>query len=95
MSEQKALARRLDGLRRELDECAEWLGRIAKDVEPGEHELQLGGVTEIAAMLGVKTDTIQKWRARGIMPEPVAQLSCGAIWLTKDVEQWAARRAAA
>jgi predicted DNA-binding transcriptional regulator AlpA len=94
MSEQQALAKKLVSLQRELDECAEWLGRIAKAV-PEPEQLALVGASEAATLLGVKANTIQQWRKRGILPEPVAKLACGPIWREQDIKQWAARRAAA
>ena len=93
MNEQKKLAQRLDRARRELDECAETLARIARDVETIDRtKLDLVGTKEFASMAGLDTATIATYATRGTLPEPVAALACGRIWNRTDVEGWIKKR---
>jgi predicted site-specific integrase-resolvase len=46
------------------------------------------GVAEVADMLGVKRDTVDKWLFRGLL-EPRWRLVAGPIFERADVEQWA------
>ena len=51
--------------------------------------LDLVGLAEIGAMLGVSRQRVdQLARSKGF-PEPVATISAGRIWLRDEVEQWA------
>jgi hypothetical protein len=87
------LQTRLRRIRRELDECAEQVERLAAAIPAPEHP-QLVSTGEIVAMLGVKAVTVRAWKARGLLPAPVAELSAGTIWLRADIENWARERAA-
>jgi predicted DNA-binding transcriptional regulator AlpA len=49
---------------------------------------ELMGPTEIAAMFGVSTQLVNQWRKAAAFP-PAAELSCGRIWLRRDILQWA------
>lgn len=93
----KRVAAQLQRARRELDEAAEWLDRIASEVLASETPpaaVELLGSRELADYLGLQPGTIVKYRQRGTLPEPVAVLACGPIWLKQDVERWASQRAA-
>jgi predicted DNA-binding transcriptional regulator AlpA len=59
---------------------------------PKKKQLDLVGVTEIAAMLGVSRQRIdQLIRTHPDFPRPVAELVAGRIWLRPDIETWARR----
>ena len=89
MNEQKKLAQRLDRARRELDECAETLARIARDVETIDRtKPDLVGQKEIAAMAKMNPSTLGVYISRGKLPEPVAVLACGRIWNRADIASW-------
>lgn len=49
----------------------------------------LVGVAEIASRLDVTKATVSTWRARGLLPRPVAVLGCGPIWSWPQVSAWA------
>jgi hypothetical protein len=96
MSEQKNLAKRLREARRELDEVAEYLERIATDIsETTPVELELVGQAEAAALLGITSNTFAVYVSRGLVPEPVARLACGRVWLRSQIAAWDRRRNAA
>jgi predicted DNA-binding transcriptional regulator AlpA len=46
------------------------------------------GQAEVAEMAGTKSSTVGVWVTRGKLPEPVAALACGKIWLRSDIEAW-------
>lgn len=50
----------------------------------------LVGLTEIAERLGVSRQRVDQLRRRPDFPEPVAKLSAGLIWESRDVEAWIA-----
>jgi predicted DNA-binding transcriptional regulator AlpA len=51
------------------------------------------GVTEIAARLGVKPNTVSIWRIRhATFPAPIVELSMGAVWYWPDIDAWAEKR---
>ena len=50
---------------------------------------QLVGVREAAGALGVKSNTIHKWRERHpSFPEPLVMLSTGPVWWLPDLDAW-------
>jgi predicted DNA-binding transcriptional regulator AlpA len=55
-------------------------------------QLVLVGIAEIARLAGVEKNTVYVWYRRGLMPEPLAQLSCGRIWSKHDIDAWLAGR---
>jgi predicted DNA-binding transcriptional regulator AlpA len=57
----------------------------------GQLTLDLVGVTEIAEMFGMNRVTISKWRQKGILPDPDAELTKRPLWLRSTIEQWAAK----
>ena len=91
----KQLATRLRKVRRELDECAEWVERLAAevDVEPAP-EVELLGMSEAAEASGLQYRTFQQRYTRGTAPAPIAMLACGPIWARDDIVRWAKRAAA-
>ncbi|HRD59943.1 MAG TPA: DNA-binding protein [Nocardioides sp.] len=52
-------------------------------------KMDLMGVTEIAAMLGVSGQRVSQLSRTRAFPEPVAELAAGRVWLRADVEKWA------
>jgi len=61
---------------------------LAARVESRE-PIALVGSHEAMALLGVKRDTFYSLRHRGNLPEPVAELACGPVWRTEDIEAYA------
>lgn len=56
-------------------------------------KLDLVGVAEIAALLGITRQRVNQLVAqREDFPEPVAHLSAGRIWRRDDVARWAEHR---
>jgi len=54
---------------------------------------RLIGTREAAQLLGVRpSNFVRDWAARPDFPRPVAELSSGRVWLTADVERYAAKR---
>ncbi len=51
-------------------------------------QLDLMGVREIAARLGVSRSRARQLALERSFPEPAAQLGMGKVWLTADVEAW-------
>ena len=87
MSQRERLAAQLQRVRKELDEVAGQVDGLAKALaEPEPVVLDLVGQAEIGEMVGVKSSTIGVWVTRGKLPEPVATLACGRVWLRGDVE---------
>ena len=76
---------RLRAIRRELDEVAEHIERLAA---ASPDAIELVGLAEVAVLAGVGRGLVKSWRHRGNMPEPVAELACGTIWLKADIEEW-------
>jgi predicted DNA-binding transcriptional regulator AlpA len=50
---------------------------------------ELVGTVEIASMLGVSRQRVDKLSRTDSFPEPVAVLAVGRIWRRQDVETWA------
>lgn len=51
------------------------------------------GVSEVAARLGVKPNTVIVWRRRHAdFPEPLVQLAAGPIWWAADIDAWSGSR---
>lgn len=46
-------------------------------------------IAEIASRLGVKKDTVNKWRQRGLLPVPTFELAVGPVWEWAYVKRWA------
>lgn len=47
------------------------------------------GTVEIAARLGVKRETVDKWRTRDLLPAPRWTVGGRPAWDWVDVERWA------
>ena len=47
------------------------------------------GNVEIAALLGVKIQTVHVWRTRGALPPPDYTLSSTPVWFRKTIVEWA------
>jgi len=57
---------------------------------PAVSELELMGVAEVCALLGVSKQRVdQLVRTHLDFPRPVAQLAAGRIWLRADILKWA------
>ncbi len=67
-------------------DIAAW-ARPQGDVPP----LDVVGPQEVADRLGVQRATVDRWRQRGVLPEPTWQLAGGPVWLWGDVAAWARR----
>lgn len=93
MSEMQTRATSLRNVQRELDEAAEWIGRLADDLgSQAPTKLDLVGLAEVVEMTGINRSTVKAYKQRGQMPEPVAELAGGTIWLRSDIERWARER---
>lgn len=46
----------------------------------------LVGTKEAAEILGVERPRIAKWRRKGILPPPLADLAGGPVWLSSQIE---------
>jgi prophage regulatory protein len=90
MNEQQ-LGKRLDGVRRDLDEIAEQLARILTQAPAPAAGEELVGQMEIGRMVGFKSSTVGVWVGRGKLPPPVAELACGRVWRKSDIEAWIRR----
>lgn len=55
-------------------------------------EIQLMGVGEAVACLGVTWQRLHVLRRQPDFPQPVAVLACGTIWLAEDIKRYAATR---
>jgi len=84
---------RMQRIRTEMDECAEWYARLVEEVHAG--RLQLMGMYEVAEFMDVAYKTVTMWKHRGKLPAPVAELRGATVWLRQDIERWAAERKAA
>lgn len=51
--------------------------------------LDIVGVREIAALLGVKEQTVRTWRYRKLLPEPDATVSGIPVWRRSTILRWA------
>lgn len=51
---------------------------------------ELMGPAEIAAHFDVTTQLVNQWRKAKTFPAP-AELSCGRIWLKREILKWAKR----
>lgn len=49
------------------------------------------GAAEIAARLGVRTQTVHTWRHRKLMPQPRWTVSAQPAWDWPEIEAWARR----
>jgi predicted DNA-binding transcriptional regulator AlpA len=59
---------------------------------PSRPSIELAGVAEIAALLGVSRQRVdQLVREHADFPKPVAELAAGRIWLKPEVVAWARR----
>lgn len=47
------------------------------------------GIIEIAERLGVKRQTVDTWRLRGLLPEPRWTVGGRPCWDWTDIEAWA------
>ena len=50
--------------------------------------LNVYGVSEIAAALGVPRNTVTQWYRRGKLPQPDAELAMGPVWSGRRIERW-------
>lgn len=45
-------------------------------------------MAEVAQILGWSKQKVSTYRARGVFPKPIQQLSSGPIWLVEQIEQY-------
>lgn len=50
--------------------------------------VDLAGAAEVADMLGVSRQQVDRLSQRADFPNPVATLKGGRIWRTRDIERW-------
>ena len=50
--------------------------------------LEVVGLVEIAAMLGVDRPLVRLWYHRGKLPEPDALLAATPVWRRSTIEAW-------
>lgn len=59
---------------------------LDRDVRRGS---SLGGIDEVARMLGVSRGAVCNWRVRHAgMPSPLVELASGLVWDLSDVANW-------
>lgn len=68
---------------------ADALCRAVRDAQEAGTVPAMLGAAEVATIMGVKTDTIRQWRARGKMPPPSVVLSGRPAWKRNVIERWA------
>lgn len=51
-------------------------------------KLDIVGIAEVAALLGVNRSTVRSWQLRGHLPAPDAQLLSGPVWNRKTITAW-------
>jgi hypothetical protein len=51
--------------------------------------VNLVDLAAIAERLNVPKDTVNKWRHRGLLPEPDYPLAVGPVWEWATIETWA------
>ena len=97
MSHQAEIVARMQRVREEMDQCAEWWAQIATDAASTEPVTgpDLLGVHEVAALTGRARETIHTHRRRGNFPPPLVELACGPIWLRSDIQRWIESKRAA
>lgn len=66
---------------------AECLAVEAQTIETS-RGLRLSGFHEACQLLGMTKYQANTARRRGHLPAPVAELSCGPVWRTEDLEAW-------
>jgi hypothetical protein len=47
------------------------------------------GVSEVAALLQVRPNTVSVWRKRGLMPPADLRVKAGHLWLRTTIVAWA------
>jgi hypothetical protein len=50
------------------------------------YALELLGTCEVAETLGIEKSRVPRWRNQGVLPEPVADLAAGPIWIRAQIE---------
>jgi predicted DNA-binding transcriptional regulator AlpA len=50
---------------------------------------ELVGIPEVAELLGVKRETVDKWRRRGRLPEPGWVVGGSPVWEAGEIRAWA------
>lgn len=53
--------------------------------------MELVGIAEIAAILGVSKQRADQLARTPAFPKPVSELASGRIWRKRDVERWIAK----
>lgn len=54
-----------------------------------DRNLDLVDITAIAERLSVPKDTVNKWRHRGLLPDPDHPLAVGPVWEWDTIKYWA------
>ena len=69
-----------------LADSFEWLARLLRAHADSSAPL---GMIEIGQLLGVKYNTVQRWRQRGIFPAPDLRVGGSPAWKCSTVVAWA------
>lgn len=91
MSEETLVAERLRRVEHELGEITEQVSRLRRSVRSSDtvrHGTKLVGLSEVIELTGRPSATVRLYRSQGKLPNPVAELNCGPIWLQSDIELW-------
>jgi len=74
---------------------AEWdtrarepLGVLAPELAPG----RLLTIEQVAELAGLRRETIDRYRVRAVMPEPVATVAGSPVWSRPVIDWWLATR---
>lgn len=70
----------------EIHDETTWTPAPSGDVTPV-------GLAEVAVLLGVQRDTVDKWQTRGVLPAPRWTVGGRPAWPWADIEDWARRTA--
>jgi len=57
---------------------------------PALEDLDLVGVADVAARLGVKAATVAQWKYRGLLPAARWSIGSQPVWIWSEVQEWAA-----
>lgn len=63
-----------------------------RDLSPFLWRVELAGAAEVADMLGVTTQQVDRLARQPGFPKPVAVLKAGRVWRRRDIERWATTR---
>jgi hypothetical protein len=65
---------------------------LREGIKIEKEKLDLVGVKEAAEILGWDPRRVATYRSRGSLPEPVAELASGPVWLREQIEEYKRER---